>query len=157
MINTIVEIQFAATNQDDCYFTPFLTKFPSWQDTVYLKKIIHITELGSFKFISHSLLYNPETSAEYIQDDCLRLRVVSVAVYSTPFLTKFPSWQDPNTAATQSVCDFTLTEFTKRKQFNNEYYSQHHSTHNKDHMGTSYASKCIPMVMVRMNWSRRLH
>ena len=71
-------------------------------------------------FISHlSLQYNP---TEYLQDDCLRLRVVDVAVYSTPLLSKIPSWQDPHTAD-QSVCDFTLTEFTKRKQFNNVCYS----------------------------------
>ena len=79
--------------------------------------------LGKYSFISHSsLLYNPDTNTEYLQDDCLRLRVVDVAVYSTPLLSKTPSWQDPHTA-TQSVCDFTLTEFTKRKQFDNEYYS----------------------------------
>ena len=78
---------------------------------------------GGLAFISHSsLLYNPDTNTEYLQDDCLRLRVVDIAVYSTHLLSKTPSWQDPHTA-TQSVCDFTLTEFTKRKQFNNEYYS----------------------------------
>ena len=78
---------------------------------------------GSHRFISHSsLVFNPDTNKEYLQDDCLRLRVVDVAVYSTPFLSKTPSWQDPHTA-TQSVCEFTLTEFTKRKQFNNMYTS----------------------------------
>ena len=78
---------------------------------------------GMICFISHScLFYNPDTNTEYLQDDCLRLRVVDVVVYSTPLLSKIPSWQDPHTA-TQSVCDFTLTEFTKRKQFNNVYYS----------------------------------
>ena len=84
---------------------------------------------GIFCFISHSsLLYNPDTNTEYLQDDCLRLRVVDVAVYSTPLLSKTPSWQDPHTA-TQSVCEFTLTEFTKRKQFNNEYDSQPFYSH----------------------------
>ena len=78
--------------------------------------------LCNFTFVSHSLLFNPEANTEYLQDDCLRLRVVDVAVYSTTLLSKTPTWQDPHTA-TQSVCDFTLTEFTKRKQFNNEYYS----------------------------------
>ena len=90
----------------------------------------HVTEreyasgsLGQHSFISHSsLLYNPDTNTEYLQDDCLRLRVVDVAVYSNPLLSKIPSWQDSHTS-TQSVCDFTLTEFTKRKQFNNVYYS----------------------------------
>ena len=78
---------------------------------------------GIIHFISHSsLLYNPDTNTEYLQDDCICLRVVDVAVYSTPLLSKTPSWQDPHTA-TQSVCDFTMTEFTKRKHFNNVYYS----------------------------------
>ena len=78
---------------------------------------------GIVRFISHSsLLYNADTNTEYLQDNCLHLRVVDVAVYSTPLLSKIPSWQDPHTA-TQSVCDLTLTEFTKRKQFNNVYYS----------------------------------
>ena len=83
---------------------------------------------GKIFFIPHSLLYNPDTNTEYLQDDCLRLRVVYVAVYSTPLLLKTPSWQDPHTA-TQSVCEFTLTEFTKRKQFNNQYYSQSFYSH----------------------------
>ena len=48
--------------------------------------------------------------------------MVDVAVYYISLLHKTQSWQDPHTA-TQSVCDFTLTEFTKRKQFNNNYYS----------------------------------
>ena len=69
-----------------------------------------------------SLVFNADTNTEYLQDDCLRLRVVDVAVYSTPLFLKTPSWQDPHTA-TQSVCEFTLTEFTKRKQFNNMYTS----------------------------------
>ena len=84
---------------------------------------------GKTFFITHSsLLCNPGTNTEYLQDDCLRLRVVDVAVYSTPLLLKTPSWQDPHTA-TQSVCEFTLTEFTRRKQFNNEYYSQPFYSH----------------------------
>ena len=75
------------------------------------------------EIIPHSsLLYDPDTNTEYLQDDCLRLRVVDVTVYSTTLISKTPIWQDPHTA-TQSVCEFTLTEFTKRKQFNNEYFS----------------------------------
>ena len=84
---------------------------------------------GKSSFITHSsLLYNPDTNTEYLQDDCLHLRVVDVAVYSTPLLLKTPSWQDPHTA-TQSVCEFTLSEFTKRKQFNNAYFSPPFYTH----------------------------
>ena len=39
-----------------------------------------------------------------------------------------PSWQDSLTT-TQSVCEFTLTEFSKRKQFSNHYYSPPFYTH----------------------------
>ena len=90
---------------------------------------MHLCAWGDYYFISHSyLLNNPDTNTEYLQDDCLCLRVVDVAVYSTPLLSKTPSWQDLHTA-TQSVCDFTLTEFTKRKQFSNNYYSPPFYTH----------------------------
>ena len=84
---------------------------------------------GSSRFISHTdLSYNPTTNTEYLQDDCLRLRVSDVIFYSTALLHKTPSWQDPLTT-TQSVCEFTLTEFSKRKQFNNRYYSPPFYTH----------------------------
>ena len=35
----------------------------------------------------------------------------------------------PHTAIQSVVCNFTLTEFTKRKQFNNKYYSPSFYTH----------------------------
>ena len=79
--------------------------------------------------ISHSLLsYNPTTNTEYLHNDFLRLRVKQVAVYSTPLLLKTPSWQDPHYVS-QSVCEFTLNEFSKRKQFDNEFYSSPFYTH----------------------------
>ena len=41
------------------------------------------TGLGNPLFIRHSSLsYNPTANTEYLQDDCLRLRVKTVAVYS---------------------------------------------------------------------------
>ena len=80
-------------------------------------------------FISHSsLTYNPTTNTEYLQDDCLQLRVKTVALYSTLFLLKTPAWQDPLTAS-KSLCEFTVTEFSKRKQVNNYYYSPPFYTH----------------------------
>ena len=69
----------------------------------------------------HFSLISPVQSTEYVQDDCLRLRVVDVAVYSTPLLSKIPSWQDAPHCWPVSF-DFQ-TEFTKRKQFNNVCYS----------------------------------
>ena len=96
---------------------------------------------GVLSFISHSsLLHNPATNTEYLQDDCLRMRVVDVAVYSTPLLSKTLSWQDPHTAI-QSVCDFTLTEFTKRMQLNNDYYCPPFYTHT--HMAIRWLFKCV--------------
>ena len=39
--------------------------------------------LGNSQFIPHSFLsYNSTTNTEYLQDDCLRLRVKTVTVYS---------------------------------------------------------------------------
>ena len=84
---------------------------------------------GSSLFISHTdLSCNPVTNTEYLQDDCLRLRVSDVVVYSTALLHKTPSWQESLTTD-QSVGEFTFTEFSKRKQFNNQYYSPPFYTH----------------------------
>ena len=90
--------------------------------------------LGDHEFISHSrssLSYNSTTNTEYLQDDCLRLRVKEVAVYSTPLLHKTPSWQDHLNPSQSVVCEFTITEFSKRKQFNNQYYSPPFYTHTR--------------------------
>ena len=84
---------------------------------------------GSTLFISHTdLSYNPTTNTEYLQDDCLQLRVSDVVVYSTALLHKTPSWQESLTT-NQSVDEFTLTEFSKHKQLNNQYYSPPFYTH----------------------------
>ena len=75
---------------------------------------------GPSLFISHADL------TEYLQDDCLRLRVSNTVVYSTALLRKTPCWQK---SLNQSVCEFTLTEFSTCKQFNNNYYSPPFYTH----------------------------
>ena len=81
------------------------------------------------KFIPHSSLsYNSTTNTEYLQNDCVRLRVSKVILYSTALLNKTPSWQNPHNGY-QSLHEFTLTEFSKRKQFNNRYYSAPFYTH----------------------------
>ena len=49
------------------------------------------------KFIPHLLLsYNSSTNTEYLQNDCVRLRVNKVILYSTALLNKTPSWQNPH-------------------------------------------------------------
>ena len=76
--------------------------------------------LGKPQFISHTDLVST-TNTEYLRDDYLKLRV-SAIVYSTPLLPLTPEWQD-FLSNTQSGAQFTITEYSKRKQFDNEYYS----------------------------------
>ena len=76
--------------------------------------------LGIVQFISHTDLV-PTTNTEYLRDDYLKLRV-SAIVYSTPLLPLTPAWQD-SLSTTQSGAQFTISEYSKRKQFNNQYYS----------------------------------
>ena len=78
--------------------------------------------LGKPQFISHTDL-TPTTNKEYeyLRDDYLKLRV-SAIVYSTPLLHLTPAWQD-SLSTTQSGAQFTITEYSKRKQFNNQYFS----------------------------------
>ena len=76
--------------------------------------------LGMPRFISHTDLMST-TNTEYLCDDYLKLRV-SAIVYSTPLLPLTPAWQD-SLSTTQSGAQFTITVYSKRKQFNNQYSS----------------------------------
>ena len=49
-------------------------------------------------------------------------------LYSTALLNKTPSWQNPHNSY-QSLHEFTLTEFSKRKQFNHQHMSSSFYTH----------------------------
>ena len=85
--------------------------------------------IGYSHFISHSSLsYNPTNNTEYLYNDSLRLRVKQIVVYSTPLLLKTPSWQNPSNVS-NSVCECTMTEFSKRKQFDNTFTSPPFYTH----------------------------
>ena len=64
----------------------------------------------------------PHTNTDYLQDDCLHVIVKTVVVYCTPLLPKIPAYP-------QSLCEFTVTEFSKRKRFDNEYYTPPFYTH----------------------------
>ena len=77
--------------------------------------------LGKNQFIPHTDLA-PTTNTEYLRDDYLKLRV-SAIVYSTPLLPLTPAWQDSLSTTQSGTAQFTITEYSKRKQFNNEYYS----------------------------------
>ena len=83
---------------------------------------------GFAKFLPHSSLSS--TNTHYLQNDCLQLRVSKVAVYSPLYLIKVPSWQqDPHNVQSQSVCELTLSEFSKHKECNNSFYSPPFYTH----------------------------
>ena len=69
---------------------------------------------GNPQFISHTDLAST-TNTEYLRDDYLKLRV-SAIFYSTPLLPLTPAWQD-------SVAQFTISDYSKRKQFDNQYFS----------------------------------
>ena len=78
------------------------------------------TGYGKSQFLSHTDLA-PTTNTEYLHDDYLKLRV-SAIVYSTPLLPLNPAWQD-SLSTTQSGPQFTMSQYFKRQQFNNQYYS----------------------------------
>ena len=65
------------------------------------------------KFVQQSSL------SDYLMDGCVRLTVKNAILYSTALLNKTPSWQNPH----QSLHEFTLTQFSKRNQYNGLYLS----------------------------------
>ena len=86
---------------------------------------------GELQFIHHSLLsYNHSTNTEYLQNNSLRLRVNETTIHTTPCVVPAPSWQDPSNVS-QSVCEFLITEFSKRKQSNNRIYSPPFYSHQR--------------------------
>ena len=100
------------------------------------------TRLGQpDQFVSHTDLA-PTTNPKYLLVDFLKLRV-SVAVYSLRSLT--PSWQmgpgerdggplsSRDDSAQPIIAQFTISEFSKRKEFNNMYFSPPFTTSPQDY------------------------
>ena len=52
----------------------------------------------------------------------------TATIHSTPFVVPSPSWLVPINIS-QSACEFTITEFSKRKAFINTFYSPSFYTH----------------------------
>ena len=90
------------------------------------------------QFISHADMA-PATNTRYFLCDFFKLRV-SVAVYTTPSISLTPIWMmEPEGAAVTLLsfhddssqpilAQFTLSEFSKRKEFNNLYFSEPFTT-----------------------------
>ena len=82
------------------------------------------------QFIKHSSLsYNTTNNTEFLYKDCLRLSVRYVNVYSISFQHTTPSWQWWNTAKSVMHGEFTLTEFSRHKNLNNQKISPPFYTH----------------------------
>ena len=95
------------------------------------------TRLGQLhQFISHTHL-EPTDNTRYLHGDFIKLRV-NVAVYSTPYRPLTPSWQpimigpgerelailpSHDDSAQPVIAQFTISEFSERKEFNNMYFS----------------------------------
>ena len=88
------------------------------------------------QFISHTDL-EPTTNTRYLHGDFIKLRV-NVTVYSTPYCPLTPLWQpimigpgerelpllpSPDDSTQPVIAQFTISEFSKRKEFNNMCFS----------------------------------
>ena len=63
-----------------------------------------------------------------MRDNYLKLRVSVAVVYSTPLLHLTPAWQDFLSTTQSGTTQFTITEYSKRKQLHNYYCSPPFST-----------------------------
>ena len=73
------------------------------------------TGWGTPTFISYSSLDNA-INTEYLQDDCLRIRVKEIVIYSTPHCVKKPPWLE-------AANSFTITHFSDQIRLQEEYWS----------------------------------
>ena len=86
---------------------------------------------GSNEIISLSELFPKHPlSTKYLEDDCVRIRIYDVALYSTPLLNKTPRWQILRDTSTCWPIEITITEFHMRKMYNSVYLSPPFYTHN---------------------------
>lgn len=86
---------------------------------------------GNQQFLAHLKLHR--TDPQYLKEDCLYFRVKKIVTYSVPGLTHLPSWQDL-ARPSYSLCEFSLTDFTKRKKHDNVHYSTSFRTHPQGNM-----------------------
>ena len=98
---------------------------------------------GNSLFISHTdLSYNLAINTEYLQDDCLRLRVSDVVVYSTrPHPGRTPLQPTSQCVSSHSQNSPNASSYTTDT-------TVHHFT--PTHRVTNCASVCMLMVMVKV-------
>ena len=78
------------------------------------------------QFIHHSTLLHCNDVEN--EDITIQFKINETNIVTTPKVKPAPNWQSPNVVS-QSMCEFTLTEFPNRKQFNNQFYSPSFLTH----------------------------
>ena len=84
---------------------------------------------GNSEVIPISTLFPRYASnTEYLEDNCMRIRVYDIAIYNTPLLNKTPRWQN-SWFTTSPWLQFTVTGFYKRKIYDSEYISPPFYTH----------------------------
>ncbi len=88
---------------------------------------------GLLQFIEHSTLFaqnQPHLShAIYVEEGkYVRFRVREVNIYRTPLVSKSPNWKGW-LSNSKSVCEFTLTNYSKHKEYDTERYSPEFYTH----------------------------
>ena len=79
---------------------------------------------GPPKFIQHSAI-----KPQFLQDDCLYFRVKEVVVHSNELSLKTPKWQNPQSLS--PFLEFTVTNVSKRKEYNTTFYSPAFHSHNE--------------------------
>ena len=84
---------------------------------------------GIYEVIPISTLYPRYASnTEYLEEDCMRIRIYDIAIYNTPLLNKIPRWQNSQFTSSPWL-EFTVTGFYKRKIYDSVYHSPPFYTH----------------------------
>ena len=84
---------------------------------------------GNYEVIPISTLFPRYASnTEYLEDDCMRIRIYDIAIYNTPLLNKTPRWQNSQLTSSPWL-EFTVTGFYKRKIYDSVYHSPAFYTH----------------------------
>uniref|UniRef100_A0A1X7VWS2 MATH domain-containing protein n=1 Tax=Amphimedon queenslandica TaxID=400682 RepID=A0A1X7VWS2_AMPQE len=80
---------------------------------------------GNSKAIEFGSLFPTNSSpVQYLLDDCMRIRIYDVVIYSTRLLEKTPHWKESMVRLPQSLAEFTVTGVTQHLSYNTEYISQ---------------------------------
>ena len=100
------------------------------------KEAIELPGWGEMKFMPHLTLFSPAHSSTnhkiFLEGNShVRFRVREVTMYRTPLLSKTPGWENWLNSSSRNVCEFTLTGFSKHKEYKTDGFSPDFYTHKK--------------------------